>query len=96
MHFCAYICIINSSSVLSLANLHVFGKVTFYYTVFIVVVTCVCFAVFGFHMFSCISNQQTPWNIVLEKLIVYQLVQKFPALYLFITVLKRTCPLSLS
>ena len=41
---------------LFLVNLHVFGNVTFYYIVFIVAVTYVCFIVFGFHMFSCISN----------------------------------------
>jgi len=56
MHFCAYICIVNSSSLLSLVNLHVFGKVTFYCIVFIVAVTYICFAVFGFRMFSCICN----------------------------------------
>lgn len=55
MHICVYICIVNSS-VLSLVNLHVFGKVAFYYIVFIVSVTCVCFAAFGYHMLSCISN----------------------------------------
>jgi len=56
MQICAYIFIVNSSSVLSMVNLRVFGKVTFYYIVFIVAVTYVCFTAFGFRMFSCISN----------------------------------------
>jgi hypothetical protein len=56
MHFYMYLCIVNSSSLLSLVNLHASGKVMFYYIVFIVAFTYLWFAVFGFHMFSCISN----------------------------------------
>jgi hypothetical protein len=46
-----------------------------------------------------ITNQPTPWNRVLEKLIVPQLVKKFQAFYetqRFITVFTTACHLSLS
>lgn len=50
------LCIVNNASVLSLVNLHMFGKVTLYCVAFVLAFTCPCFALFAFLMFTLISN----------------------------------------